>query len=46
MKPFKNLLGNGAKEQETLEAMRAVLAEIQRERERFEILVEGSKAGA
>lgn len=46
MKPFKNLMGNGAKEQEQLEAMRAVLADIQRERERFETLVEGSKAGA
>jgi len=46
MKPFKNLMGNGAKEQEQLAAMRAVLADIQRERERFETLVEGSKAGA
>jgi chromosome segregation ATPase len=46
MKPFKNLMGNGAKEQEQLEAMRAVLADIQRERERYETLVEGSKAGA
>src|SRR5262245_15583943 len=48
MKPFKNLMGNNnAREQEQqLEAMRAVLAEIQRERERYEALVEGAKAGA
>ncbi len=46
MKPFKNLMGNGAKEQEQLEAMRTVLADIQRERQRYEALVEGSKAGA
>ena len=47
MKPLlKNLMGNGSKDQETLEAMRAVLVEIQRERERFEALVEGSHAGA
>ena len=48
MKPFKNLMGNNnAREQEQqLEAMRAVLADIQRERERYEALVEGAKAGA
>ena len=47
MKPLlKNLMGNAAKDQETLEAMRAVLAEFQQERERYEGLVEGSKAGA
>ena len=47
MKPLlKNLMGNGAKDQETLEAMRAVLQEFQQERERYESLVEGSKAGA
>ena len=38
---------NNAREQEQqLEAMRAVLADIQRERERYEALVEGAKAGA
>src|SRR6185436_8806048 len=46
MKPFKGLMGNNAREQEQLEAMRAVLADIQRERERYEALVEGAKAGA
>src|SRR5262245_1908256 len=46
MKPFKNLMGNNAREQEQLAAMRAVLADIQRERERYEALVEGAKAGA
>ena len=47
MKPLlKSLLGNGAKDRELLEGMRAVLAEIQQERVRFEALVEGSKAGA
>src|SRR5262252_8742587 len=46
MKPFKNLMGNNAREQEQLESMRAVLADIQRERERYEALVEGAKAGA
>ncbi len=47
MKPLlKNFLGNGSKDQEMLEAMRVVLADIQREREKFEALVEGSKAGA
>src|SRR5436190_6391225 len=46
MKPFKNLMGNNAREQEQLQAMRAVLADIQRERERYEALVEGAKAGA
>ena len=46
MKPLlKNLMGNG-KDQETLEAMRAVLQEFQAERERYETLIEGSKAGA
>src|ERR1043166_8779214 len=47
MKPLlKNLMGNGGKDQETLEAMRAVLAEIQRERARLEAIVEGAQAGA
>ena len=47
MKPLlKNLMGNGSKDQEMLEAMRAVLADMQAERERYEALVEGSKAGA
>src|SRR5512144_563201 len=46
MKPFKNLMGNSARDQEQLEAVRAVLADIQRERERYEALVEGAKAGA
>ena len=46
MKPFKNLMGNNAREQEHLEAVRAVLADIQKERERYEALVEGAKAGA
>jgi chromosome segregation ATPase len=47
MKPFKNLMGNNnAREQEQLEAVRGVLAEIQKERERYEALVEGAKAGA
>src|SRR5262245_25505658 len=46
MKPFKNLMGNNAREQEQLAAMRAVLVEIQKERERYEALVEGAKAGA
>ena len=47
MKPLlKNLMGNGSKDQEMLEAMRGVLAEMQAERERYEALVEGSKAGA
>src|SRR5262245_42286477 len=46
MKPFKNLMGNNAREQEQLQAMRAVLADIQKERERYEALVEGAKAGA
>ncbi len=47
MKPLlKNLMGNGSKDQETLETMRAVLQEFTRERERYETLVEGSKAGA
>jgi DNA repair exonuclease SbcCD ATPase subunit len=46
MKPLlKNLMGNG-KDQETLEAMRLVLQEFQAERERYEALIEGSKAGA
>ena len=46
MKPLlKNLMGNGANH-EMLAAMRTVLADVQRERERFEALVEGSKAGA
>jgi len=46
MKPLlKNLMGN-AKDHETLEAMRAVLQEFQQERERYESLIEGSKAGA
>ena len=47
MKPLlKNLMGSGSRDQETLEAVRAVLAEIQKERERYEALVEGAKAGA
>src|SRR5262245_40261401 len=47
MKPLlKNLMGNGSKDQEMLAAMRVVLADIQRERERFEALVESSRAGA
>src|SRR5947207_3392052 len=47
MKPLlKSLMGNGGKDQETLEAMRAVLAEIQRERTRLEGIVEGAQAGA
>src|ERR1041385_6473423 len=46
MKPLlKNLLGHGAKDKEALEAMRAVLAEIQEERGRIEALVEGASAG-
>lgn len=43
---FKNLLGNGAKDQQVLAAMRGVLADIQRERERFAALVDGSRTGA
>ena len=46
MKPFKNLMGNNSRDQEHLEAVRAVLADIQKERERYEALVEGAKAGA
>ena len=47
MKPLlKNLMGNGSRDQETLEAVRTALAEIQKERERYEALVEGAKAGA
>src|SRR5262249_45432186 len=47
MKPLlRNLMGNGSKDQEMLEAMRVVLANIQRERERYEALVESSHAGA
>src|SRR6185295_12971158 len=41
---LKNLMGNGGKDQ--LEAMRAVLQEFQQEREKYEALIEGSKAGA
>jgi chromosome segregation ATPase len=45
MKPLlKNLMGNSSKEQ--LEAMRAILQEFQQERERYEALIEGAKAGA
>lgn len=47
MKPLlKNLMGNGSKDQEMLGAMKAVLAEFQRERERYEALIEGSQSGA
>ncbi len=47
MKPLlKNLMGNGSRDQETLESVRTALAEIQKERERYEALVEGAKAGA
>src|SRR5262245_31289568 len=47
MKPLlKNLMGNASRDQEHLEAVRAVLADIQKERERYEALVEGAKAGA
>jgi chromosome segregation ATPase len=47
MKPLlKNLMGNAAKDQEQLEAMRRVLQDFQQERERYEALIEGSKAGA
>src|SRR5689334_14927754 len=41
---LKNLMGNNAKDQ--LEAMRAVVLEFQREREKYEGLIEGSKSGA
>src|SRR5207247_2666636 len=47
MKPLlKTLMGNGSRDQETLESVRTALAEIQKERERYEALVEGAKAGA
>ena len=46
MKPLlKNLMGNSGKDQETLDAMRAVLLEIQQEREKYEALVEGLEGG-
>lgn len=43
---LKNLLGNGSRDRELTEEMRTVLAEIRRERERFEALVERSQGAS
>src|SRR5882762_2216648 len=41
---LKNLLGNGSKDREAVEAMRAILNDMQQERTRFETLLETVRA--
>ena len=43
---LKNLLGNGSKDRELAEEMRAVLEEMRRERARFENLIENSQSAS
>jgi chromosome segregation ATPase len=43
---LKNLLGNGSRDHELAEEMRAMLQEVRRERERFEALQQGVEASA